>query len=477
MTEYDCVIGLEVHAQLLTSTKIFCGCSTLTGMPPNTLTCPVCMGMPGVLPVLNQKVVEFGIMLGLALNCSINCRNEFARKNYFYPDLPKGYQITQFEHPLCEHGFVDIEREGRIKRIGITRIHMEEDAGKNIHDGSEPLSYIDFNRAGVPLLEIVSEPDIASADEATTYLRELRRILMYLGVCDGNMEQGSLRCDANVSVKPKGSESLGVRTELKNMNSFRNVGRAIEFEIRRHISILDAGGRVEQDTRLWDAAGNRTCSMRSKEESHDYRYFPEPDLAPLNIDGAWIEDIRNDLPELPLAKKKRFQEVYGLPLYDADVLTQSRDLAAYFEQCNRFFDSPKEVSNWIMTEVLRIINDTGVDIRAFPVSAEDLASLLSLVKGGTVSLSMAKDVFTEMVSTGKTPDLIVKEQGLQQLSDAEQIREAVKAIIADNPDEVKKYQAGKTALLGFFIGQLMKATKGKANPNLAQTITKEMLES
>ena len=477
MREYDYVIGLEVHAQLLTNTKIFCSCSTVSGLPPNTLTCPVCMGMPGVLPVLNKKVVDFGIRLGLATNCNITRRNFFARKNYFYPDLPKGYQITQFENPLCEHGFLDIELKGNTKRIGITRIHMEEDAGKNIHDEQEHKSYMDFNRAGVPLLEIVSEPDISGTQEAVEYLKELRQILMYLGVCDGNMEQGSLRCDANVSVKPKGSEKLGIRTELKNMNSFRNVGRALEFEIRRHIDILEAGGRVEQDTMLWDAAENKTCSMRSKEESHDYRYFPEPDLTLLTIDDAWIEDIRSHLPELPCAKRKRFQERYGLPVYDADVLTQSRALAEYFEQCNEFLDSPKEISNWIMTEVLRVINDTGVDITVFKVSPEQLADLLALVKKGTVSLNMAKEVFSDMVSTGRAASEIVKSQGLSQLSDEDELRKMVKDIIGNNPNEVQKYKAGKTGILGFFIGQLMKATRGKANPNLANNIIKEMLDS
>ncbi|HHO77086.1 MAG TPA: Asp-tRNA(Asn)/Glu-tRNA(Gln) amidotransferase subunit GatB, partial [Deltaproteobacteria bacterium] len=385
--------------------------------------------------------------------------------------------ITQFENPLCEHGFLDIELEGRTKRIGITRIHMEEDAGKNIHDGFRPLSYMDFNRAGVPLLEIVSEPDISSTQEAVAYLKELRRILMYLGICDGNMEQGSLRCDANISLKPKGSEKLGVRTELKNMNSFRNVGKALEYEIERHIGILESGGRVEQDTRLWDASENKTCSMRSKEESHDYRYFPEPDLALLKIDDAWIEEISSHLPELPHAKRKRFQEHYSLPIYDADILTQSRGLADYFEECNKYIDSPKEVSNWIMTEVLRVVNESGIDITGFKVSPEQLSGLLALVKKGTVSLSMAKEVFSDMVSTGMNASQIVRSKGLQQLSDEEELRDIIKDIIGNNPDEAEKYKTGKTALMGFFIGRLMKATRGKANPNLAETIIREMLDS
>ncbi|MBN2298029.1 MAG: Asp-tRNA(Asn)/Glu-tRNA(Gln) amidotransferase subunit GatB [Deltaproteobacteria bacterium] len=477
MREYDIVIGLEVHAQLLTSTKIFCGCSTKAGLPPNTNTCPVCMGMPGILPVLNRKVVAYGIKLGLATHCSITRRNIFARKNYFYPDLPKGYQITQYENPLGEHGFLEIEVGHSSKRIGITRIHMEEDAGKNIHDEHEPLSYVDFNRAGVPLLEIVSEPDITSTEEAVAYLKELRQVLMYLDICDGNMEEGSFRCDANISVKPAGSEQFGIRTELKNMNSFKNVQKALEFEINRHIGIVKSGGRVEQDTMLWNAAENRTYSMRSKEESHDYRYFPEPDLLPLEVDDAWIEEVRSLLPELPSARRRRFQLQYGIPEYDADVLTQSKPLADYFEKCTHLLDSPKEISNWIMTSVLRVLNEKGIDISALTVTPEMLTDMLSLIKKGTISISMAKDVFSEMAGTGRSSAEIVKSRGLEQVSDEVDLRDKVRDIIENNPAETEKYRAGKTQLLGFFVGQLMKATRGKANPKIANKIIKEMLDS
>jgi aspartyl-tRNA(Asn)/glutamyl-tRNA(Gln) amidotransferase subunit B len=477
LREYDIVIGLEVHAQQLTNTKIFCSCSTKAGLPPNTSTCPVCMGMPGILPVLNKKVVEYGIKLGLATHCSIACRNIFARKNYFYPDLPKGYQITQYESPLCEHGFLEIEVGGMTKKIGITRIHMEEDAGKNIHDENEPLSYVDFNRAGVPLLEIVSEPDMNSTAEAVAYLKELRQILMYLDICDGNMEEGSFRCDANVSVMPRGSVQFGIRTELKNMNSFKNVQKALEYEIKRHIGIVKTGGKVEQDTMLWNAAENKTYSMRSKEESHDYRYFPEPDLLPLEVDDAWIEEIRSRLPELPSAKRRRFKSQYGLPEYDADVLTQSKPLAEYFERCAHLLDSPKEISNWIMTEVLRVLNEKGIDIAALMVTPEMLTDMLSLIKKGTLSIGMAKDIFSEMALAGKTAAEIVKAKGLEQVSNEDDLKEMVQDIVKNNPAEVKKYREGKTQLLGFFVGQLMKATKGTANPKIANKIFKEMLDS
>ena len=477
MREYDIVIGLEVHAQLLTNTKIFCSCSTRAGLPPNTNTCPVCMGMPGILPVLNKKVVDYGIKLGLATHCSIARRNIFARKNYFYPDLPKGYQITQYESPLCNKGFLEIEVGGTTKRIGITRIHMEEDAGKNIHDEHEPLSYVDFNRAGVPLLEIVSEPDMTSTEEAVAYLKELRQVLMYLDICDGNMEEGSFRCDANVSVKPGGSEQLGIRTELKNMNSFRNVQKALEFEIKRHIDIEESGGKVQQDTMLWNEAENRTYSMRSKEESHDYRYFPEPDLLPLELDDAWIEEIRSHLPELPSAKRKRFQREFGLPAYDADVLTQSKPLAEYFERCTHLLDSPKEISNWIMTSVLRVLNEKGIDISSLKVTPEMLTDMLTLIKKGTISISMAKDVFSEMAETGKFSAEIVESKGLEQVSNEDDLKKMVQDILKNNPSEVKKYREGKTQLLGFFVGQLMKATRGTANPKIANKILKEMLDS
>ncbi|HOO38356.1 MAG TPA: Asp-tRNA(Asn)/Glu-tRNA(Gln) amidotransferase subunit GatB [Deltaproteobacteria bacterium] len=477
MREYDIVIGLEVHAQLLTNTKIFCSCSTRAGLPPNTNTCPVCLGMPGILPVLNKKVVDYGIKLGLATHCSIAHRNVFARKNYFYPDLPKGYQITQYENPLCENGFIDIEIDGTVKKIGITRIHMEEDAGKNIHDEKKPLSYVDFNRAGVPLLEIVSEPDMNSTAEAVAYLKELRQILMYLEICDGNMEEGSFRCDANVSVMPKGSKQFGIRTELKNMNSFKNVQKALEYEIERHIGIVESGGRVEQNTMLWNAAENRTYPMRSKEESHDYRYFPEPDLLPLEVDDAWIEEIRSLLPELPSARRRRFHRQYGIPEYDADVLTQSKPLADYFEKCTLLLDSPKEISNWIMTEVLRVLNEHGIDISKLKVTPEMLTDMLSLIKEGTISITMAKDVFSEMALTGGTAAEIVEAKGLRQVSNEDDLKTMVQDILKNNPAEVTKYREGKTQLLGFFVGQLMKATRGTANPKIANKLIKEMLDT
>ena len=477
MREYDIVIGLEVHAQLLTNTKIFCSCSTRTGLPPNTNTCPVCMGMPGILPVLNKKVVDYGIKLGLATHCSIAHRNVFARKNYFYPDLPKGYQITQYENPLCENGCIEIEIDGNVKKIGITRIHMEEDAGKNIHDEKKPLSYVDFNRAGVPLLEIVSEPDMNSTAEAVAYLKELRQILMYLEICDGNMEEGSFRCDANVSVMPKGSKQFGIRTELKNMNSFKNVQKALEYEIERHIGIVESGGRVEQNTMLWNAAENRTYPMRSKEESHDYRYFPEPDLLPLEVDDAWIEEIRSLLPELPSARRRRFHRQYGIPEYDADVLTQSKPLADYFEKCTLLLDSPKEISNWIMTEVLRVLNEHGIDISKLKVTPEMLTDMLSLIKEGTISITMAKDVFSEMALTGGTAAEIVEAKGLRQVSNEDDLKTMVQDILKNNPAEVTKYREGKTQLLGFFVGQLMKATRGTANPKIANKLIKEMLDT
>ena len=476
MKAYDAVIGLEVHAQLLTSTKIFCGCSTKAGLPPNTSTCPVCTGMPGVLPVLNRKVVDFGIMLGLATGSRIAPRCIFARKNYFYPDLPKGYQITQYEHPLCEGGSILIETAQGVKRIGITRIHMEEDAGKTIHDEKAPLSYVDYNRSGVPLLEIVSEPDITSTDEAVAYLRELRQILMYLGICDGNMEEGSFRCDANVSVKPAGSARYGTRTELKNMNSFRNVQRALQYEIERHIEIIESGGEVVQETLLWDPSRGVTVSMRSKEESHDYRYFPEPDLVPVELDSAWIDSVRSALPELPFARRERFIGQYGLPAYDAGVLTQTKAVADYYEECVRLLDRPKEISNWIMTEVMRALNEQGIPITELIVSPEMLTGLIALIDKGSISGSMAKEVFAEMVDTGESAGGIIEKKGIGQINDEEELRSLAREIIDAHPDEAHKYRSGKTGLLGFFVGMLMKATRGEANPKLASRIMKELLE-
>lgn len=468
--QYETVIGLEIHAQLLTESKIFCGCSTKFGASPNTHTCPVCLGMPGVLPVLNQQVVEFAMKMALATHCTIAPFSQFARKNYFYPDLPKGYQISQFEFPLARDGWVDVATERDTRRIRIHRIHMEEDAGKLVHDEFQPVSYVDFNRTGVPLLEIVSEPDLRTPEEAAAYLKTLREVLRYLEICDGNMEEGSMRCDANISLRPVGAEALGVKTELKNMNSFRNVQRALEFEIRRQTALLERGEPVVQETRLWDATRNVTLSMRGKEEAHDYRYFPDPDLVPIVVDAAWVEATRASLPELPDARRERFLGDYGLPSSDAQVLTSSKALAGYFEAVVKAFPQPKIVSNWIMSELLRQLNRDNRDIETCPVTPDDLAELLRLIDGGIVSGKIAKTVFEEMVATGKRARDVVEEKGLVQVKDAGAIEAVVDEVLAENPSEVALYQAGKDKLLGFFVGQIMKKTKGKANPKLVNEI-------
>jgi aspartyl-tRNA(Asn)/glutamyl-tRNA(Gln) amidotransferase subunit B len=473
--EYEPVIGLEVHAQLNTTTKIFCGCSTAFGAPPNTHTCPVCLGMPGVLPVLNRKVVEFTLRMALATHCDINPESRFARKNYFYPDLPKGYQISQYELPIARSGWIEIQAGGDRKRIGINRIHMEEDAGKLIHDPLRPVSRVDFNRTGVPLIEIVSEPDLRSPEEAGAYLRQLRAIVRYLGICDGNLEEGSFRCDANVSIRPFGQQMFGIRTELKNLNSFKHVEKALQYEIMRQTETLRDGGRVAQETRLWDPDRNRSTSMRGKEEAHDYRYFPDPDLLPLTISTEWIERVRRDLPELPEAKRDRFVEDYGLPAYDADLLTTDRELADYFETCLETFNNPKPVSNWIMGPLLAVLNAAGKSIDASPVSPENLGRLLQLIEEGVISGKIAKTVFDEMAVGGHAPDRIVKERGLVQVSDASQIETAVDKVMASNADEVQAYRSGKTKLLGFFVGQVMRETKGKANPQVVNEVLKSKL--
>ncbi|MGA9477303.1 MAG: Asp-tRNA(Asn)/Glu-tRNA(Gln) amidotransferase subunit GatB [Desulfobacterales bacterium] len=468
--EFEPVIGLEVHAQLNTATKIFCGCSTAFGAPPNTHTCPVCLGMPGVLPVLNRKVVEFTLRMALATHCDINPESRFARKNYFYPDLPKGYQISQYELPIASNGWTEIQISGDRKRIGINRIHMEEDAGKLIHDPLRPVSQVDFNRTGVPLIEIVSEPDLRSPEEAGAYLRQLRAIVRYLGICDGNLEEGSFRCDANVSIRPFGDQTFGTRAELKNLNSFKHVEKALQYEIMRQTETLRDGGRVIQETRLWDPDRNRSASMRGKEEAHDYRYFPDPDLLPLTIGTEWIKHVRQELPELPEAKRDRFVEDYGLPAYDADLLTTDRELADYFETCLETFNNPKPVSNWIMGPLLGVLNTAGKSIDASPVSPENLGRLLQLIEEGVISGKIAKTVFDEMAVSGQAPDRIVKEQGLVQVSDASQIETAVDKVMAENADEVQAYRAGKTKLLGFFVGQVMRETKGKANPRVVNEV-------
>jgi aspartyl-tRNA(Asn)/glutamyl-tRNA(Gln) amidotransferase subunit B len=473
--EFEPVIGLEVHAQLKTKTKIFCGCSTAFGAPPNTHTCPVCLGMPGVLPVLNRKVVEYTLRMALATHCDITRESRFARKNYFYPDLPKGYQISQYELPIAEHGYVDIEVDGDRRRIGITRIHMEEDAGKLGHDPNRPVSMVDFNRTGVPLIEIVSEPDIRQAEEAGAYLRQLRSIVRYLEICDGNLEEGSFRCDANVSIRPRGTQTLGTRTELKNLNSFKHVEKALQYEISRQKEAILDGEQIAQETRLWDPDNNKTLSMRGKEEAHDYRYFPDPDLLPLLIDDEWIDAVKKSLPELPEAKKKRFMDQYDLPSYDAELLTSDRSLADYFEDCTRRFSQPKQVSNWVMGSLLGLLNAQEKTIEESPVSAGDLADLLALVEEGAISGKIAKTVFEQMARTGKPARRIVEEKGLIQITDTDAIEDLVAQVVARHPKEVEAYQNGKTKLLGFFVGQVMQATKGQANPKMVNEILKKKL--
>ncbi|MBT8406342.1 MAG: Asp-tRNA(Asn)/Glu-tRNA(Gln) amidotransferase subunit GatB [Deltaproteobacteria bacterium] len=474
--QYEAVIGLEVHAQLLTDSKIFCGCSTKFGAAPNTHTCPVCLGMPGVLPVLNRKVVEYTLRLALATHCKIAPSSRFARKNYFYPDLPKGYQISQYELPVAEHGWIDIEANGEGKRIGITRIHLEEDAGKLIHDATQPFSYVDFNRTGVPLIEIVSEPDLRTPEEASSYLKKLRDIVRYLDICDGNMEEGSFRCDANISLRPKGSKGLGVKTEVKNMNSFRFVQRALEYEIKRQHAILEQGGTIVQETRLWDSDKSVTHGMRGKEEAHDYRYFPDPDLVPVVVDDEWIEGVRLELPELPDAKKARFLNEYGLPEQDAVVLTGNKELASYFEACVARFPQPKKVSNWIMAELLRELNRDDREIDQCPVTPEALADLLIMMEEDVISGKIAKTVFEEMYGTGQAPETIVAEKGLKQVTDEGEIGKVIEGIMAAHPNQVDEYRTGKEKLLGFFVGQVMKQTQGKANPKLVNEVLREKLK-
>jgi len=471
---YEAVIGLEVHAQLRTESKIFCGCSTTFGAAPNSQTCPVCAGLPGALPVMNRKVLEWTIRTGLAMNCRIAPESVFARKNYFYPDLPKGYQISQYERPICEHGHVEILVEGRVRRIGITRIHMEEDAGKNIHEEEAPYSLVDLNRACVPLMEIVSEPDLRSPAEAAAYMRKLRTILRYLEVCDGNMEQGSLRCDANVSVRPMGEEAFGTRTELKNINSFRFVEKAIEYEIARQIRVIEQGGRVVQETRLWDTNAGRTVPMRGKEEAHDYRYFPDPDLVPLRVDPAWVEEIRASMVELPDARRERFVSGYGLPEPTAALLTEERSLADWFEAAVRAGAEPRAAANWVSGELLRRLNETGAAVEDCPVAPEQLASLLALVDRGTVSASAAKKVFEEMMRTGGDPEAIVKEKGLVQISDSSELEAVVRGVLEAHPAEVERFRGGEGKLTGFFVGQVMKATRGKANPKLVNELVRKL---
>jgi len=472
---YEVVIGVEVHAQLRTKSKMFCGCSTAFGRSPNSQTCPVCLGLPGSLPVINKAAVEMAVRAGLALNCTIGAENRFARKNYFYPDLPKGYQISQYEAPICEHGWMEIAVGGTTKRVRIRRAHLEEDAGKNLHGASSGRSLVDLNRAGTPLLEIVTEPDMRSADEAVAYLKNLRDILMYLEVCDGNMEEGSFRCEPNLSLRPAGQQELGVKVELKNINSFKFVKDALEHEIKRQTKVLTEGGCVKQETRLWNLDRGETAVMRSKEEAHDYRYFPDPDLVPLKLEREWVDAFRADLPELPAVRTRRFLEEYGLPDYDAGVLTATRDVGEYFEASVKLFPQPKTVSNWVMGELTRELNNTGTAIGASPVSPERLATLLRMVEQGTVSLKVARDIFPEMYRTGKAPEQIVQEKGLTQVSDEGALSQVIDDVLAKNPAQVAQFKQGKQQVLGFLVGQVMKTSGGKANPGKVNELLKHKL--
>jgi aspartyl-tRNA(Asn)/glutamyl-tRNA(Gln) amidotransferase subunit B len=477
--QYEPIIGLEIHAQLLTRTKIFCGCSTAFGAPPNTQVCPVCLGLPGALPVLNRLAVDYAIKAALALGCEIQPYSIFARKNYFYPDLPKGYQISQYEQPLAQRGLLEFSAAGQPKRVGITRVHLEEDAGKSQHEGfpdSDRKTYVDFNRSGVPLIEIVTEPDMRSSAEAAECFSRLRAILVWLGVNDGNMEEGSLRCDANISVRPSGEAQFGTKAEVKNVNSFRYLQKALEYEIDRQIDVIRGGGVVSQETRLFDSATGRTFSMRSKEEAHDYRYFPEPDLPPLMIDTVRVATVREKMPELPEARRKRFVAAYGLPDYDAGVLTQSPGLADYFERTAAIAGNGKAASNWIMGEMLRTMKDRAIDIADVPLAPEALAGLLKIVDAGTISSSVAKEVFAKMFESGRSADEIVRAEGLSQIGDEAAVVGLVRDVIARHGDAVAQYRAGKNATFGFLVGQVMKASGGKANPKLANQVLKRELE-
>jgi aspartyl-tRNA(Asn)/glutamyl-tRNA(Gln) amidotransferase subunit B len=473
--KYEAVIGLEVHAQLQTNTKIFCGCETRFGEEANTRTCPVCIGMPGVLPVLNKKAIEYIIKTGIATHCTVSPSSRFARKNYFYPDLPKGYQISQYELPVCEHGYVEIVSDGKIKRVGITRIHLEEDAGKNLHQAESGASLVDLNRAGTPLMEIVSEPDIRTPEEASEYLKKLRSILRYIEVSDADMEKGNFRCDANVSIRPAGAAEFGTRAEIKNVNSFKFVQKAIEYEIKRQTQVLDDGGRVLQETRLFDSTKGVTFSMRSKEEAHDYRYFPEPDLVPIVVSKDTVENIGRTIPELPDAKRARFAREYGLPEHDADMLTQSRALADYFESAAKLSGQPKVVSNWMMGELMRLLNADNREIEACPLKPERFAGMIKMIDGGVISTKIAKTVFEEMYQTGKDAETVVQEKGLVQVSDTGAIEQIIAEVIKANPAQRADYKAGKEKLFGFFVGQVMKASKGKANPELVNQLLKKKL--
>jgi aspartyl-tRNA(Asn)/glutamyl-tRNA(Gln) amidotransferase subunit B len=478
LAKYEPVIGLEVHVQLLTNTKIFCGCSTRFGDAPNANTCPVCLGLPGTLPVLNKRVIEMASRASLALNCTVHEHSRFARKNYFYPDLPKGYQISQYELPLATGGWVEIDLDGAKKRIGITRLHVEEDAAKNLHEGfsqSATKAYIDYNRCGSPLAEIVSEPDMRTPEEAYAYLTTLRQILLYTGVSDCNMEEGSLRCDANVSVRVRGTEQFGTKVEVKNLNSFRFLQKALEYEIERHISVIESGRRIPQETRLWNQAEGHTVSMRSKEKAHDYRYFPEPDLLPVHVSAAWREEIRGTIPELPEAKRARFVRTYGVTPYDAEVLTSTQERADYFEAVTKAGASGKNAANWMQTELLRRLHDSGKEIEASPLSPAALAELLKLVESGQITATIGKKVFATMFETGRPAAEIIAAEGLAQISDTSAIEQAARDVVEKNPDNVAKFRSGNEGVFKFFVGQVMRATRGRANPQAVNEIVRKLL--
>lgn len=478
IAKYEPVIGLEVHVQLATNTKIFCGCPTGFGAPPNSNVCPVCLGMPGALPVLNESAVELAIEASLALNCSVNAKSIFARKNYFYPDLPKGYQISQYDQPLAEHGFVEISVNGETRRIGVTRVHMEDDAGKSIHDGfkdSERYTYVDLNRSGTPLIEIVSEPDIRTSDEAHAYLTEIKQVLQYINVSTCDMEKGHLRCDANVSVRLKGAEKFGTKAEVKNLNSFRFLKMALDHEIARQVALIESGGRVIQETRLYDSDADETVSMRSKEHAHDYRYFPEPDLVPLRVSDAWLTRVRENMPELPASRRRRFIETLGLREYDAQVLTATRAMSEYFEQATTASGDARSAANWTMGDLSALLKQEGKEIEESPISAENLGGLLKLIASGKLSGKLAKDIFPKMAASGETAEVIMQRDGLEQISDTGALGKIIEEVIAANPKQVEQYRGGKPQVIGFLVGQVMKASRGQADPAVVNKMLAEKL--